>query len=67
MVLNLFVQAGLAYVPPGRENLRFNLGYVFEHWWSAGSLGDDSNAGMVSNSRGEFGAQGVFLRAQWDF
>jgi hypothetical protein len=68
MPLNLFVQAGLAYVPPGRENLRFNLGYVYERWFAVGQVGDDAQAGIITNATsGGFDAQGIFLRGQWDF
>jgi hypothetical protein len=68
MVLNIFVEAGLTYVPPGRENLRFNLGYVYERWFAVGQLGDDAQAGVVSNvESGGFDTQGLFLRAQVDF
>jgi hypothetical protein len=67
MVPTLLVQAGLDYVPPRRANWRLSLGYVYERWWYVGQLGEDSNAGTLSNTRGEFGTQGVFLRGQVDF
>ncbi len=67
MPLYILVQAGFNYVPPGRDNLRFSLGYVYEHWFAVGQLGDDSVAGNISNSSGEFGTQGIYLRGQWGF
>jgi hypothetical protein len=67
MVPMILVQAGFSYVPPEHKNLLFTLGYVFEHWWYVGQLGEDSNAGAQSATRGEFGTQGVFLRGQIDF
>jgi hypothetical protein len=66
--INVFVQVGLTYVPPGRENLTFNLGYVYERWFAVGQLGDDAQAGVTNNvESGGFDAQGIFLRGQWDF
>ncbi len=66
--INVFAQAGLTYVPPGRPNLTLNLGYVYERWFAVGEVGDDAQAGVVSNvTSGGFNTQGVFLRGQWDF
>jgi hypothetical protein len=68
MVLNVFLEAGLTYVPPGRNNLRFNLGYLYERWFAVGELGDDAQAGVISNAEsGGFDTQGFFLRGQVDF
>jgi hypothetical protein len=32
-----------------------------------GQLGTESNGNALSPTRGEFGAQGLFLRARYDF
>lgn len=64
-VLN--VQAGLSYTPPALPGWRFTLGYTYEHWWYVGQLGEDSNDGSLSRTRGEFETQGIFLRGQVDF
>lgn len=64
----LLVQAGLRYVPPTWPTAQLFLGYTFEHWWYVGQLGESSlDAGIVSNTRGELGAQGIFVRGQIDF
>lgn len=55
-VLN--VQAGLAWVPPIGEGVRFALGYQYEHWWYLGQVG---------NSRAELWDQGVFLRGEYKY
>ena len=64
----LIIQAGLAYTPPGRQNLHFNFGYLYERWWYVGQIGE-SGLGSTNPSRthGEIGSQGLFLRAQVDF
>jgi hypothetical protein len=67
MVPTLLVQAGCSYVPPTHANWMFTLGYVYEHWWYVGQLGEDSNAGAQSATRGEFETQGIFLRCQVDY
>jgi hypothetical protein len=67
MVPVLVVQGGFRYTPPRFCNWNFSLGYVYEHWWYVGQLGEDSNAGAQSNTRGEFETQGIFLRGQVDF
>jgi hypothetical protein len=67
-VPTMLLQAGLEYTPPGRENLHLNLGYVYERWWYVGQVGLSATAGgIISNSHGEIGSQGISLRAQWDF
>jgi hypothetical protein len=69
MVPTLLLQVGLAYTPPGRDNLHFNLSYLFERWWYVGQVGfsGTSGANVPSASHGEIGAQGISLRAQVDF
>jgi hypothetical protein len=56
----LTLQFGVNYRPlgPTREDLKISLGYQFEEWWSVGKIGD---------SRGDFMAQGFYLRGEWDF
>jgi hypothetical protein len=54
----LNVRAGLSYVPPRWETLRFSAGYQFEQWWYLGRVGD---------SRAELSSHGGFLRAELDF
>jgi hypothetical protein len=67
-VPTLLLQAGLAYTPPGRDNLHFNVGYLYERWWYVGQVGfSATSGGAISRSHGEIGAQGLFLRAQVDF
>jgi hypothetical protein len=67
-VPTLLIQAGLAYTPPGRDNLHFNFGYVYERWWYVGQVGLTATSGAAaSRSHGEVGSQGVSLRAQVDF
>jgi hypothetical protein len=67
-VPTLLLQVGLEYTPPGRENLHFNLGYVYERWWYVGQVGfSGTSGGIISNSHGEIGSQGISLRGQWDF
>jgi hypothetical protein len=63
----LLVQAGLLYAPPRLPGWRFSGGYQFEHWWYVGQLGTESNGNNLTQTRGEFGTQGVFLRARRDF
>jgi hypothetical protein len=67
MVPVLWVQAGLSYVPPAHPNWKIIVGYSYEHWWYVGQLGEDSNGGSQSNTRGEFESEGVFLRCWVDF
>jgi hypothetical protein len=67
MVPVLWVQAGLSYVPPGNPNWKFTVGYTYEHWWYVGQLGEDSNGGAQSATRGEFETEGVFLRLLVNF
>jgi hypothetical protein len=68
-VPTLLLQVGLEYTPPGRENLHFNFGYLYERWWYVGQVGFSGTSGIniPSNSHGEIGSQGLFLRAQVDF
>jgi hypothetical protein len=68
----LILEAGLSYTPPQWCNWHFAGGYFFEYWWYVGQLGLDStstsfNGGNFSQTRGEVGSQGVFLRARVDF
>jgi hypothetical protein len=55
----LLFQTGFAYQPPTRDRLRFAGGYQYEYWWMLGQTG-----GL---SRLELGAQGVFLRAEFNY
>jgi hypothetical protein len=66
-VPTFLMQAGLGYCPPRLPRWRFTGGYQFEHWWFVGQLGTESNGNNVTQTRGEFGTQGLFLRAQYDF
>jgi hypothetical protein len=67
-VPTLLIQPGLAYTPPGRQNLHLFVGYLYERWWYVGQLGETSLSGAgVSRSHGEVGSQGIFFRAQVDF
>jgi hypothetical protein len=65
-VPTLTAQAGLTYAPPWAENLHFAVGYLYEHYWYLGQLGENS-AGQFSSSRGELTSHGAFLRGQIDF
>jgi hypothetical protein len=67
-VPTLLLQAGLDYVPPALPHTKFTLGYIYEHWWYIGQLGEDSiTTGAISASRGDIDTMGVFLRGQVDF
>jgi hypothetical protein len=67
MVPTLLVQAGLNYVPPAHPNWTFTFGGAYERWWYVGQLGEDSNGGAQSMTRGEFETLGVVLRCQVDY
>lgn len=60
------LQAGLSYAPPSLPGLKFTAGYLFEDYFNAGRLGEDTT-GQVSQSRGEVWSHGVFVRGQFDF
>lgn len=62
----LSVQLGLSYVPEAMPNVKFSAGYQFEEFFNVGKLGVD-NRGVLSQSRGEVWAHGIFLRGQVDF
>jgi hypothetical protein len=53
-------QAGLSYVPPRWNYLRFTAGYEFEEWWFLGQI--DGNI-----QRGQFNTNGIFLRGEVNF
>jgi hypothetical protein len=57
----LNAQLGVGWQPQGYQNLRFFLGYQYEYWWNAGRLS------ISPNSRGELSAQGVLLKAEFNF
>lgn len=63
----ILFQAGLQYTPLSATYLHFTLGYQYEHWWYVGRIGDDPANGNFNHTKGDFGAQGVFLRGQFDF
>jgi hypothetical protein len=51
-------QAGVGYTPPWSGNqLHFSLGYDFEQWWGI----------RVGDSRADLTAQGIFLRAEFNY
>lgn len=56
----LTLQTGFTYHPLGIAPDRFRItgGYEFERWWGIGK---------ISDSRADVTAQGVFLRAEWDY
>jgi Legionella pneumophila major outer membrane protein precursor len=64
----LTVQAGFVYHPLGFDNdrLRITGGYEFQYWWGVGKL-NGSTAPLNVSSDAEISAQGVFLRAEYDF
>lgn len=62
----LNLQLGLSYVPPNLPNVKFSAGYQFEEFFNVGKLGVDGR-GVLSQSRGEVWAQGLFLRGQVDY
>ena len=62
----LNVQAGVSYVPPTLPNVKFTAGYQFEEFFNVGKLGTNGQ-GVLSQTRGEVWAHGIFLRGQVDF
>jgi hypothetical protein len=59
VVPDVHFQAGLTWSPGGfYRSLHFAGGYEIENWWYLGQIG---------GSRAELTAQGIFLRAEWDF
>jgi hypothetical protein len=53
------VQAGLTWAAPCAVHpLRLSGGYELEQWW---------NVGQVGSSQASITAQGIFLRAEWNF
>lgn len=64
----LIVEGGVNYTPPTMCNLHLAAGYFFEQWWYVGQFGEEATSGaFVPPSRGQFGSQGLFLRARLDF
>jgi hypothetical protein len=64
----LRLQAGLVYHAYGVANdrLRFFAGYQFERWWGVGKINGSVAPDTVS-SDAAITAQGLFLRAEYDF
>jgi hypothetical protein len=58
--LTLAEEVGLGYTVPGWNHSRFLIGYHYETWWQVGRLN-------FTASRGQIDAQGVFLRAEFNF
>lgn len=54
----LNLETGLSWGPCRCSHVRLSGGYALEEWWYVGQAGP---------SRAELGAQGVFLRAEWDY
>ena len=52
------IQAGLRWQPLANQDAEWFLGYVYEHWWSVGKLGDSS---------AEVADQGIVLRLRVGF
>jgi hypothetical protein len=57
------LQAGLSYMPPGWNQNRLMLGYVWEEFWQTGRL---NNPGGLSSS-GDILNRGLFLRLELNF
>jgi hypothetical protein len=57
-VPTLKVQFGLSYDFPEWNHSRILLGYEYENWFQAARFGD---------ARGQYEAQGIFLRGEWNF
>jgi hypothetical protein len=55
-VPTLNFQVGLGWSPPGWSQLRYSLGYEYEHWWSVG---------QANGSSAEVWDQGLFLRGEF--
>jgi hypothetical protein len=66
-VPTLLVQAGLQYCPPRLPRTRWTLGYVYEHWWYVGQLGEDGANGNITDTKGDVDTMGVFLRGQVNY
>jgi hypothetical protein len=64
----LRLQAGLIYHPfgIGNDRLRIAGGYQFERWWGVGKINGTVAPDNIS-SDAEVTAQGIFLRAEYDF
>jgi hypothetical protein len=56
-------QLGLSWMPPGRTDARFFLGYQFEQWYQVGRNNFTSATGSV----GELTEQGIFFRGEFTF
>jgi hypothetical protein len=64
----LTLQVGFLYHPFGvvNDRLRITGGYQFEYWWGVGKI-NGSVAPLNVSSDAEIQAQGLFLRAEYDF
>ena len=54
----LMERVGLSYEPPGWNHGRFLIGYQYETWFQVG---------RIEPSNGQFDAQGLFLRAEFNY
>ncbi|MFO0925860.1 MAG: Lpg1974 family pore-forming outer membrane protein [Gemmataceae bacterium] len=61
----LNVQAGLSYSPEEIPGFAITGGYVYEHYWSIGTLSTSEGRSFFNN--GELFSHGWFIRGQLDF
>ena len=60
----LSTQLGLRWEPPQLPHSFFFVGYDYEYWWYVGTRG---NQDSTFSSNAEISAQGIWLRAEFNY